>query len=833
MRITFQVAHATRGRIRLAVPEIKSQSELGPILAAFLLQLSGVMSVDVRPASCAVVITFDPQKCSSDTVLQALYRYRIADSTTPQESPTGALPETDVDFPFGDCTVASAIRGRVRLCIPVVKQRADLAGALAHFLEDQDGIGSVRVGRISASVVVHYDPTVRDGASILMLVRAYNPELTALETWQAHGGPVPDAEAKLPRHKLEIALAGSALAIGLLVGAPAAPLTYGLLWLSSMPIFRRAYRALFLERRLTVDTLDATAIALLTSRAMFWQAALLNILLSGADWIRSSTQEQARRALCEVLDHMHDNAWVMRDGAVVSVPVQDVEVGDTVLVFPGERIPVDGTVRAGKALVDQHVLTGESMPVEKSAGDIVYAATVVREGELRLETLRTGDQTQVAHIIQMVQNSPVFDTRAQNYAERWANRMVPYSFLGAVALALLGRIDQAITFLVIDYAAGFKVSAPTSIMSSMTRAARRGIFIRGGRHVEQLAEINALVFDKTGTLTQGEPDVIDIVSMDGRYEVPAILALAAAAEQHLTHPVAEAVFKTASEQGLTIPERSSFEYEIGQGVMAQVEGLTVLVGSRRFLAGHDVHISRQAETYLYALEARAASPLCVAVDGALVGLLGLADPIRAESAGVVRALRARGIDQVVMLTGDRAPVAAAVADALGIERYVAEAFPADKLAVVQALQKEGYTVAVIGDGINDSPALAQADVGIAVNGSTALAQETADVVILQGDLAKMIEAIDIARGGMALVRQNWDIIRVPNTIGLGLAFAGAIGPLGASLISDGAALVAGANSLRPLARTDEDSADSAAAAEPVRLMLPLQDRSADGAPHVA
>ena len=375
----------------------------------------------------------------------------------------------------------------------------------------------------------------------------------------------------------------------------------------------------------------------------------------------------------------------------------------------------------------------------------------------------------------------------------------PTAFSGLACLALFGRFDQAITLLVIDYAAGFKVAAPTTIMTTMTQAARRGIFIRGGRHVEQLAVVDALVFDKTGTLTRGCPDVVDLVAIDGRYDADGILALAAAAEQQLTHPVAEAIVKTAMAKQLTIAERTSFDYQIGQGVTAQIEGLTVLVGSRRFLTQHGVPINNEAERLLCQIEAQAASPLCVAVDGLLAGLLGLADPIRPESADVVSALRARGIERVVMLTGDRAPVAAAVAGELGIEHYVAEAFPADKLAAVQALQDEGYTVAVIGDGINDSPALAQADVGIAVNGSTALAQETADVVILQGDLDKLIDAIDIAREGMALVRQNWEIVRVPNTIGLGLAFTGAIGPLGASLISDGAALVAGANSLRPLA----------------------------------
>ncbi|MCB0227570.1 MAG: cadmium-translocating P-type ATPase, partial [Anaerolineae bacterium] len=472
--------------------------------------------------------------------------------------------------------------------------------------------------------------------------------------------------------------------------------------------------------------------------------------------------------------------------------------GETIFVFPGERIPVDGIVLNGKALVDQHALTGESMPVEKTVNAEVFAATVVSEGELQVRATRVGEDTQVAQIVELVQNAPVFDTRAQDYAERWANRLVPYSFLGAGIMALMGNFTQAITLLVIDYAAGFRVSAPTAIMSTITRAARQGILIRGGRHVEQLAEVDALVFDKTGTLTVGCPDVVDAFSLSPAYSIDEVMALAAAAESFLTHPVAEAVVKAASDRGLEIPQRTDFEYQIGQGVLASVDDRQILVGSRRFLEAQGVIFDCVAQESLDQIEARAASPLCIAVDGALVGLLGLADPIRPEAAWVIKTLRERGVKEIVMLTGDRGPVAAAVAQQLGIDRFVAEVFPGDKLEAVRQLQEQGYTVAVVGDGINDSPALAQADVGIAVNGGTALAQETADVVILQGDLHKLIDAITIARQGVGLIRQNWSIIRVPNTIGLGLAFMGLLNPVGASLISDGAALVAGANSLRPL-----------------------------------
>ncbi|MCB0204674.1 MAG: heavy metal translocating P-type ATPase [Anaerolineae bacterium] len=799
MNVTCQIAHVTTGRIRLQVASMATQPEIGQFLVGFFLRIHGVTGVQVRPATGSVVVTYDPALCTQEIVLNAL-RSRVVQRHA-LEGEVRPPTETDdaISYPYLASEVIHTVAGRARFALPVVKEREDLAGVLAHFLRGQAGVQHVRLSPLSASVIVEFDADIWDAPSLLTLMRAYDPDQTDIEQWEAFEAAQPSEPGDLAaRSRREVALAGSALALTILGGPLVAPLAYGLLLGSSLSLYRKAYHSLVEERRLTIDTLDATAITLLAATGVVWQAALLNLLLSSGDWIRTSTQERARRALSDVLDYMSDLAWVERDGQIVSIPAKDVAIGETIFVFPGERIPVDGVVLSGTALVDQHALTGESMPVEKTRKGEVFAATVVSEGELQVRATRIGEDTQVAQIVHLVQNAPVFDTRAQDYAERWANRLVPYSFLGAGVLALMGNIPQAITLLVIDYAAGFRVSAPTAIMSTITKAARQGILIRGGRHVEQLAEVDALVFDKTGTLTVGCPDVVGAIVLSPAHTLDEIMALAAAAESFLTHPVAEAVVKAASDRGLAIPQRTDFEYQIGQGVVATIDERQVLVGSRRFLQAQGVSFNENAQNSLRQIEEGAASPLCIAVDGVLAGLLGLADPIRPEAAWVIKKLREQGIKEVVMLTGDRAPVAEAVARTVGIERVVAEVFPADKLAAVKALQEQGYTVAVVGDGINDSPALAQADVGIAVNGGTALAQETADVVILQGDLHKLLEAFAIARQGVGLIRQNWSIIRVPNTIGLGLAFVGLLNPVTASLISDGAALVAGANSLRPL-----------------------------------
>ncbi len=818
MNVTCEVAHLATGRIRLQVSSLAAQPAIGRFLVDFFLRIQGVSSVQVRPSSSCLVIVYDPALCSQELILDAL-RSRVAAQPAGDASaasgqalsmsgPREAGQDDDelIPFPYLDSEIAHAIAGRTRLRVPIAGTREDLGGLLAHFLRQQVGVHHVRLNAPAQSLVVEHDAAIWNATALLTLARAYDPDEIDIEQYLTAEEAEPvEADDSAARSKREVAIAGSAMALSLLGGPAVAPLALGMLAYSSFSILCKARKTLFEERRLTVDTLDATAITLLAATGVVWQAALLNVLLSGGEWIRDSTQERARKALSEVLDYMSDLAWVERDGQIISIPAKDVTVGETVFVFPAERIPVDGVVLSGKALVDQHALTGESMPVEKTIHDEVFAATVISEGELQVRATRVGPDTQVAQIVHMVESAPVFDTRAQDYAERWANRLVPFSFAGAAVMALMGNFTQAITLLVIDYAAGFRVSAPTAIMSTITKAARQGILIRGGRHVEQLTEIDALVFDKTGTLTVGCPDVTQAVLLSPEYSLDEVVALAAAAESFLTHPVAEAVVKVAESRGLAVPQRSDFEYQIGQGVLATVGGWEpsrrerrVLVGSRRFLEAQGVHFYAAAEEGLLAIEADAASPLCIGVDGKLAGLLGLADPIRPEAAWVVKTLREQGIKEIVMLTGDRGPVAAAVAARVGIERYVAEVFPGDKLAAVQQLQAEGYKVAVVGDGINDSPALKQADVGIAVNGGTALAQETADVVILQGDLHKLVEALVIAREGLGIIRQNWNIIRVPNTIGLGMAFLGLLNPVGASLISDGAALVAGANSLRPM-----------------------------------
>jgi len=642
-------------------------------------------------------------------------------------------------------------------------------------------------------MVLNYNPYVLKADDLVTLVERL--PLNLLKTYQPQNPPR-QAEDSASMAWLPLALSSAAVALGALAEATIAP------WLvagAAVPIFTRAFGAITQRGKLNVDVLDAAATAVLAVQGQIQTAALMVWLVSLGDVIRDLTMQRSRRAIEELFDGRTQFAWVVRAGEKMRVRVEEILDGDQVIIYPGDLIPVDGTVVSGRATVDQKILTGESMPVKKNVGDQVYAATVVRDGKLYLTATQVGRETMAAKVVQLVQDAPVRETRIQNYAEQFADWLVPWSFSGAGgAFALSGDVNRAAALLITDYGTGIRVAAPTTVLASMTKAARQGILIKGGSLLERLAEVDAIVFDKTGTLTLGTPEIVEVIPYrEEEVATDRVVAVAAAAQQRFTHPVAEAIVRTATAQGLSIPERETSDYLIGRGVKATVEGSVVVVGNQRFMTINRVSV-RRASRDLRRVNEAATSPVFIAIDGQLVGVLVLADPLRPEAGAIVQAWRERGIAEVVMVTGDHPAVAKRVADTLGISRYIADALPDQKAALVKTLQLEGHTVAVVGDGINDSPALAQADVGIAVRGGADVARETAHVALLEGNLWKIPQAIDIARESLHLINQNWKLIAYPNTIVIALSLPGLIGPIGATLISNGSAILATLNALRPL-----------------------------------
>lgn len=687
------------------------------------------------------------------------------------------------------CRVVHAISGRLRVRIDNDELWRDLPAAFAGWMRDQAGVQDVRLNPECRSAVVAHDPASLSTKQLLR--RMGTLSLTKLRALRA---PAPNGQENESSSAVTLALSSAAAVLGLLGESAVAP------WLllgAALPIFSRAIDSVTKKGRLNVDVLDATATGVLGLQGQFATASIMVWLVSLGDFIRDITMEQSHRAIGGLLGGKIQTAWVVRAGKVCQVDVTTLQQGDEVVVYPGEFIPVDGLVADGKATVDQSFLTGESMPIEKGPGDDVFAGTVVREGKIHLHARQIGADTMAQKVIRLVEEAPVRETRIQNYAEQFADRVVPWTLMGAGICVAAGNASAAAAILIPDYGTGIRVAAPTTILSAMTQAARNGILVKGGgRYFETLSEVDTIVFDKTGTLTRGVLELADITAY-GAATPERILNLAAAAEQRFTHPVAEAIQRAAVLHGLPLLERETSDYMIGLGVQAKIGDAAVFVGCQRFMRLKGISIER-ATADVAELERQAASPLFVAADGELIGLLAFDDPLHGEAPGVVQALRDRGIREVVMLTGDSPQVAARVARHLGIERYVAEALPEEKVNFVKRLQKEGCTVAVVGDGINDSPALAQADVGIAVDGGTDVAWETAHVVLLEKNLWKVPHVIDLARESLRLIRQNWNLNFYPNTAAIALSLAGVLGPVGATLISNGSAVLATLNGLRPL-----------------------------------
>jgi Cu2+-exporting ATPase len=589
-----------------------------------------------------------------------------------------------------------------------------------------------------------------------------------------------------------------AAALGLgLAGAPVL-LTAGFLAVSAVPIFLRACESLLGERRVSADVLDATAVAVLAARGGFVPAALSAGLIAGGEYIRGLTARRSRRALVGLLSLTSGQVWVVRGKQKERLPAEALAAGDTVVVYPGEQVLVDGVVIRGRGLVDQKVLTGESKPVLKQVGDPVYAATLLTEGKLYVRTERVGGTTRASRIVQILEGAPIHDTRIANHARRFADRFVlPTLALGGGVYLATGDVARAVSVIVFDFATGIRVSAPTTVLSTMTAAARRDILVKSGRALEQMARLDTLVFDKTGTLTTGAPVVTDVRALGPAASADEVLVLAAAVERRHTHPAAQAIVRAAERRQLSIPERADSHYTVGLGIAGEVEGEMVLVGNERYLARRGVELPSRARELAKAAGHRGASTVFVAREGRPIGLIAYADVARPEAGSVLGRLHAQGIRNLIMVTGDSPEVAEAIAREVGIDRIEAAVFPERKAEIVRELQRQGRVVGVIGDGINDSPALAYADVAFSLKAGTDVARETAEVV-LHGDLHGLPEAIDLARESMRLIRQNLAIVAVPNAAGLALASAGLVGPAMAAALNNGSSVVAAVNSLRPL-----------------------------------
>ncbi len=547
------------------------------------------------------------------------------------------------------------------------------------------------------------------------------------------------------------------------------------LLIGGWPIFKEAFENI-LVKRMTMELSMSIAIVAAAAISEFFTALVITLFVLVAEVLEGMTVSRGRRAIKDLLDFLPRAVTVRRAGSVTEVAADTLAVGDAVLVNPGGRIPVDGTVISGDSFVDQSRITGESMPVEKIAGTSVFAGSINQSGALEIRTERIGRDTSFGKIIEAVEQAERSRAPVQRLADRLAGYLV-YLALGAAVLTyLLTRdIRATISVVIVAGACGIAAGTPLAILGAIGRAARAGAIVKGGLFIEQLGHVDTVVLDKTGTLTSGEPAVREVLPAAG-VELMALLDAAASAEIRSEHPLGKTIVAYAQSQGRSIKEPESFGYTPGRGINATVNGDVVLIGNKALMRDHGIDV---ADDLL--VQHPDASEVFVARAGTLLGAVVIADTVRPEARQAVDAIHAMGI-KTILLTGDAQAVANVVASQMGITEVAAELLPEDKLERIKSLMASGRKVAMVGDGVNDAPALAQATVGVAMGSGTDVARESADVVLLGNDLLKFAETLAIARRTRRIIWQNFAGTIAVDVLGIGLAAFGFLNPLIAAFI---------------------------------------------------
>ena len=546
------------------------------------------------------------------------------------------------------------------------------------------------------------------------------------------------------------------------------------------------------EGKLSVEVLDGAAIGASILQRNYESAGTIMFLLNVSSLLEDYTKARTRTALTASLAVKVDKVWVVRDGVDVQVRMQDVRVGDLVRVRSGSMIPVDGTVAEGDAFVNEATMTGESQAVHKTVGKSVFAGTVVDEGSIVVSVRAVSGNTKIQKIIELIDRSEDLKASIQSRAERLADGIVPFSFLGfGLTLLFTRNITKAVSILMVDYSCAIKLSTPISVISALREAADRNMTVKGGKYLEEFALADTIVFDKTGTLTKAEPKLERVIPFGGRSEEE-VLRTAACIEEHFPHSMARAIVRGAAERGIDHEEEhADVKYIVAHGIATTLDGERAVIGSKHFVVG-------EAEQKKIDELAGAASVIYLAIGGNLAGVLCISDPPRDEAAEAIRMLRERGIKHVAMITGDSQKAAERTAQLLGIDTFFAQVLPEDKHRYVEKMKAEGRRVIMVGDGINDAPALAAANVSVAMSDASDIARETADVTLRSEDLRNLAELRTLSTQLMERIQANYRFIVVFNTSLLAAGFFGLLAPSTSALLHNLSTMAICAKSMTPL-----------------------------------
>ncbi|ORB85858.1 copper-translocating P-type ATPase [Mycobacterium kansasii] len=699
--------------------------------------------------------------------------------------------------------VVSDAAGRMRVHVGWVRGNSRRAVAVEEAVAKQNGVRVVHAYPRTGSVVVWYSPRRCDRSAVLQAISdAQHVAAEFIPARAPHSSEIRNADV------LRMVIGGAALALlggrryvfkrPPLLGPRGRMVATGVTIFTGYPFLRGALRSLRSGKAGTDALVSAATVASLILRENVVALTVLWLLNIG-EYLQDLTLRRTRRAISELLRGNQDTAWIrLPDSTEVQVPIDTVRIGDEVVVHDHVAIPVDGEVVDGEAIVNQSAITGENLPVSVVVGTHVHAGSVVVRGRLVVRAQAVGNQTTIGRIISRVEEAQQDRAPIQTVGENFSRRFVPTSFIvSAITLLITGDVRRAMTMLLIACPCAVGLSTPTAISAAIGNGARRGILIKGGSHLEQAGRVDAIVFDKTGTLTVGRPVVTNIIAMHKDWEPEQVLAYAASSEIHSRHPLAEAVIRSTEERRISIPPHEECEVLVGLGMRTWADGRTLLLGSPSLLRSENVKVSKKASEWVDTLRRQAETPLLLAVDGTLVGLISLRDEVRPEAADVLKQLRDNGVRRIVMLTGDHPDIAKVVAEELGIDEWRAEVMPEDKLEVVRELQDDGYVVGMVGDGVNDAPALAAADIGIAMGlAGTDVAVETADVALANDDLHRLLDVRDLGGRAVEVIRQNYGMSIAVNAAGLLIGAGGALSPVLAAILHNASSVAVVANSSR-------------------------------------
>ena len=671
------------------------------------------------------------------------------------------------------CTILHESRGRMRVHVNAVRMTLHRADVLEAYLNHSEAIEHAKVYERTGDVLIQYKGSRAGAVTVLSHYKFDNPELDSLVT---------SADSRKINQEYQERFVNLVVFRAFHKLFLPAPVRAVITVFKAIEFICRGLVCLW-HRKLEVEVLDALSIGVSLLRGDFNTAGSVMFLLNVGALLEEWTRKKSLDDLARSMSLNVDRVWVRSQGTEVLMPITKVKAGDEIIVRSGNMVPLDGTVIEGEAMVNQAALTGESMPVRKIAGATVYAGTVVEEGECVFAANAVDGASRYDKIVSMIEESEKLKSGTENHALELADRLVPWCLAGTVVTyALTRNVTRAISILMVDFSCALKLSMPLAVLSAMRECGSYHITVKGGKYLEALSKADTIVFDKTGTLTHASPKVVKVVPFSGCDEEE-VLKLAACLEEHFPHSMANAVVEEAHRRGLTHEERHArVEYLVAHGIASSVDGEQVRIGSAHFIFEDEKVTIPEGEQAKFDALPPEYSQLYLAIEGVLSAVICISDPLREEAKDVLSALRGLGVKNAVMLTGDSPRTAAAIAAQLGVDDFQAGVLPADKADYVAVLRREGHTVLMVGDGINDSPALSEADAGIAISDGAAIAREIADITIAADSLWELVRLRQLAMALMHRIQNNYRFVIGFNGVLIGLGVAGILPPATSAML---------------------------------------------------